>query len=280
MTTPRAAPVANATYIHGTEPSEQERLALLNRLSNSAFLEWLALEPGETALEVGSGLGLLCAEAARRTRGHVVGVELSSAQLARVPRGTRQLHFVRGDAQRLPIADGKEGRAGAGFDRAWCRYLLEHVPDPLAVLREMRRVLAPGGRAHAQENDVSLTRFDPPCPTYDHVWARFAELQSRLGGDALIGARLYRLFHDAGFVEIELSLAPEAHWSGSPNFEGWVRNIVGNVRSAADALVREKLATAAEVTEAQRELLALLPRRDASALFAWNRAQGRKPASA
>jgi SAM-dependent methyltransferase len=273
-----ATPAIGATYIHGTTPQEQERLVLLNRLSNAAFLEWLALREDEVALEVGSGLGLLCAEAAERAwRGRVLGVELSAEQLACAPRGGARpgsLEFVRGDALRLPLADGTRER---GFDRAWCRYLLEHVPDPLGALRELRRILKPGGRAHAQENDVTLVRFDPPCPAFDRVWERFGELQGRLGGDPRIGTRLFRWFHEAGFVAIELSLAPEVHWAGSPRFAAWVENIAGNVRSGAERLVKERLARREEIDAALAELEALRTRPDSSACFAWNRAVGLKP---
>ena len=60
------------TYIHGTEPSEQERLGVLNRLTNDAFIRFLAVPPGARVLEVGSGLGILAvqvaAEVLRRER--------------------------------------------------------------------------------------------------------------------------------------------------------------------------------------------------------------------
>jgi hypothetical protein len=127
-----------------------------------------------------------------------------------------------------------------------------------------------------QENDISLVRFDPPCPAFDEVWSRFVELQSWLGGDARIGTRLFRLLRAAGFTEIELSLAPEVHWAGSPRFAGWVENLAGNVRSGAEALVREGLAGADLIDAALDELRLLARRPDASACFAWNRADGRK----
>lgn len=44
-----------ATYIHGTAPDEQQRLVLLNELTNPAFLDWLPLRPGLRVPEVGSG---------------------------------------------------------------------------------------------------------------------------------------------------------------------------------------------------------------------------------
>src|SRR5690348_9738377 len=62
-------PMPEQTYIHGTEPSEQARLALLNKLTNGPFVEFLQVRPEMRILEVGSGLGLLAAEVAMAADG-------------------------------------------------------------------------------------------------------------------------------------------------------------------------------------------------------------------
>ena len=54
-----------ATYLHGTSPSEQERLSLLNRLMNEAALRELALQGGERIVDFGCGLGQLSRAADR-----------------------------------------------------------------------------------------------------------------------------------------------------------------------------------------------------------------------
>src|SRR5215510_5398540 len=113
----------SSTYVHGTEPSEQERLAGLNRMTNAAFVEFLRVAPGARVLEVGSGLGILAAEVASAAAGvNVVGVELSAAQLA-AARQTERVTFRQGDAHTLDFPDGS-------FDLVYARYLLEHVVDP------------------------------------------------------------------------------------------------------------------------------------------------------
>jgi ubiquinone/menaquinone biosynthesis C-methylase UbiE len=259
-----------ASYIHGTDPSEQARLAALNRMTNAPFLDFLNLGPADRVLEVGSGLGLLAAQAAARApRGRVVGLEHSAAQLAAAPPPPANLSLVQGDAHALPFPDDS-------FDVAYCRYVLEHVADPVTVLAEMRRVVRAGGRVLAQENNIEINRFDPPCPAFERVWERFAQLQAMLGGDALIGRRLLRLFRGAGLRQIELSIQPEVHWSTSPGFVPWVTNLIGNVRSGEAALVGRGLASAAQVREAVAELQALMLRDDATAIFYWNRAAGVK----
>ncbi len=136
----------------------------------------------------------------------------------------------------------------------------------------MRRVVRGGGRAASCENDISLLRLDPPCRSFETVWERFQEYQRRLGGDALIGRRLYRLFRQAGFLRVELSVQTEVHWHGSALFGPFVRNIIGNVEGARDGLVRSGLCESGRIAEAVDELRALSACADASAHFMWNRA--------
>lgn len=259
----------DAVYIHGTEPAEQARLRELNRLTNPPFRAFLNLAATDHVLEVGSGLGILLAElAAEWPQAHFTGIELSPDQLALARQHQRpNLVFLQGDAHRLPFPD-------QSFAVAYCRYLLEHVGAPVDVLKEMRRVLKPGGRALAQENNIAVNEFHPPCPHFAALWGKFATLQARLGGDALIGKRLLPLFQAAGFRDIVLSIQPEVHWSGSPGFPQWIANLIGNIRSGAASLQEQGLATASEVGAAVQELEQFAQRDDAAAFFYWNRAEG------
>lgn len=199
-----------STYIHGTDRSEQDRLILLNRLTNEPFIEFLELTVHEKVLEVGSGLGILTCGLARRRPGcRVVGLEYAWALLAASGRTSLSTaRFCQGDAHFLPFKDQR-------FDVAFCRYVLEHVADPIRVLNEMRRVLRPGGRVVVQENNIAINEVYPECQHFKTVWKQFAELQSRLGGDALIGKKLFVLLKEAGFRDIELSIQPEVHYSGT-----------------------------------------------------------------
>ena len=137
-------------------------------------------------------------------------------------------------------------------------------------------MLRRGGRALAQENNILIHVFYPECPAFDLIWERFARLQARLGGDALIGKKLLQLFKQAGFDHIKLSLQPEIHHAGMETFRPWLENLIGNVLGGAAALEQQGLATADEIGEAIREVRLLSERTDASAIFYWNRASGVK----
>lgn len=257
---------------NGFGEAEQRRLASLNAATNASFLDWLDFAGNEEVLEIGCGLGLLTAEIARRVpRGHVVGIEPSDAQLVRakaLASSTPNLHIVSGDAQALPFARET-------FDVVYCRWVLEHVESPARTASEARRVLRVGGRFAAQENDVSLVRFDPEIPLFDEVWRAFAELQRSRGGDPHIGRKLFGLCRRAGFKDVRLSVAPELHVAGSPGFSAWIDNLAANVRGAANGLVARGLVKPSRIAEALAELESLSRRDDASATFVWNRVVAR-----
>lgn len=264
------AAMSEPTYIHGMSEAEQARLANLNRFTNPAFLDFLQLPDDAVVLEVGSGLGILANEvAARVPRGEVVGIEHAPEQLAKAQALRPNVRFLQGDAHDLPFTEGS-------FDAVYCRYVLEHVADPQQVVREMHRVLKPGGAACAQENDVAALTWDPDCPAADALVRALVALQSELGGDALMGRRLFRLFRQAGFHDVALSIQPEIHTAGSPGFEPWLVNAIGVFDGAAPLLHEHGLATPADVDACCQELRALVQRDDASCLFYWNRVRGVK----
>lgn len=262
--------MSEASYIHGTSEPEQARLANLNRLTNQAFLEFLAINQESRVLEVGSGLGILAHQVAQRIpHGTVVGVELSSEQLARAP-AAPNLSWVRADAHQLPFPDQQ-------FDLVYCRYLLEHVARPADVLAEMKRVLRLNGAIAVQENNILILDFWPDCPRFQALWRKFAALQQSLGGDALVGKKLFALLQQAGFEQIELSLAPEVHSTTSAGLRPWLENLIGNVAGAAEAWQSSGLASRAELDAAIDELRAFAQRSDASLYFYWNRARAMRP---
>jgi ubiquinone/menaquinone biosynthesis C-methylase UbiE len=98
-------------------------------------------------LDVGTGTGVVALEAARRLRGgQVTGIDLSEGMLAGAEEKANRLQtrppvtFRRMDAEALELED-------EAFDVALSLYALLHFPNPLTALREIRRVLRPGGLA-------------------------------------------------------------------------------------------------------------------------------------
>lgn len=257
-------------YVHGTEADEQERLAKLNKLTNPPFIAFLAPRVGDHILEVGSGLGILAGEVAEvANSGRVVGVEYSAEQLVKVTARGENLEFLQGDAHSLPFADST-------FDLVYSRYLLEHVNRPIVALREMHRVLKPGGRVCVQENDIAVFQLWPECPTWAKLWANFGKLQSLLGGDAYIGRKLFDYFQQAGFGQIELSLYPEFHYAGLPTFELWIRNALKILEASGPDLIDRKMAASEEIAAVRAEIEQFMTLKEAASYFYWNRAKAMK----
>ncbi len=102
--------------------------------------------PGQRVLDVATGTGLVAGELVRRGGCEVVGLDQSEEMLAgaraRVaddPALADRVTFVRGEAERLPFAD-------AEFDALSFTYLMRYVDDRAATMRELARVVRPGGR--------------------------------------------------------------------------------------------------------------------------------------
>ena len=134
-------------YIHGTSSEEQQRLTLLNTaLLNEACLKELMLSGGEKILDVGSGLGQFSRAMARQSKMPVLGIERSREQIDEAMRQAKEDHeeamveFREGDARKLPLHDGE----WKTFDIAYTRFVLEHVPDPLNVVKQMVKAVRKG----------------------------------------------------------------------------------------------------------------------------------------
>jgi len=263
---------SNHSYIHGAETTEQERLSILNSLTNKAFIEFIEPQKNSVILEIGSGLGILANEVANRTpNGKVYGIELLKPQLKKSPRNISNLHFVNGDVHNIPIKYNS-------LNIVYGRYILEHLSQPELVLSNIFDVLKPGGKLFLQENAILTIQFYPECPKFEHAWKQFANLQSQLGGDAMIGIKLYQLLKQASFVNIEASFAPEIHYSEKETFIPWIDNLIGNLESAKNNLIKFNLVSISEFQDAIQELNEFKINQNASTYFYWNRIVGQKPA--
>ena len=99
------------------------------------------------------------------------------------------INFITGDAAMLPFEDNS-------FDFVFSRYLLMHVPDPVAILQEMKRVCKPGGIVFAQEPDINSGSSFPESWAFNKLQQYFMALFV----DGQVGRKL-----PAYFLQIKLS---------------------------------------------------------------------------
>ena len=151
-----------------------------------ALVASLAPKPGMRILDVATGTGMVAFALAERGA-TVVGLDQSetmlagaSARLQRTPRLADRMSFMLGEAEALPFADGE-------FDALSFTYLLRYVDDRVATMRELARVLKPGGR-------ISMVEFGVPGnPRLRLLW----RIHTRLGLP-LIGRTVSRDWYEVG----------------------------------------------------------------------------------
>ena len=106
------------------------------------LLQRAELAAGDRLLDVACGTGIVARVAKERlgAGARVVGVDANAQMLAVARRTAPDIEWREGNAMALPVAAGEQ------FDVVTCQQGVQFFPDRLAAAREMRRVLAPGGR--------------------------------------------------------------------------------------------------------------------------------------
>lgn len=167
------------------------------------LVERAALQPGERVLDVACGTGVVARHAAQKvgTSGHVTGLDLNPGMLAVArslpPPPGASIIWVECSAVAMQLAD-------ATFDVVLCQQGLQFFPDKPAALREMHRVLVPGGRVV-----LSVWSKESPYSTAlsnavgQHVSAEAAARIKAPQGLADAG-ELHRLMVEAGFHGVHM----------------------------------------------------------------------------
>jgi SAM-dependent methyltransferase len=196
-------PSSSDTYLHGHHDSVL-RSHRWRTADNSAGYLLPRLAPDARVLDVGCGPGTITADlAARAPGGQVTGIDaaadvLVSARYEAERRGVGNVSFLTGDVYRLDFGDGT-------FDVVHAHQVLQHLTDPVAALREMRRVCRPGGVVAARDGDYGGFFWFPEERGLTEWQALYRNVARALGGEPDAGRHLLGWARQAGFGSVEAS---------------------------------------------------------------------------
>jgi ubiquinone/menaquinone biosynthesis C-methylase UbiE len=197
------AAMSDDVYSHGHHESVL-RGHRWRTAENSAGYLLPHLRPGDHLLDVGCGPGTITLGlAAHVAPGEVVGIDVAEEITTEAVRtaeeaGCANVSFARGDAYSIDAAAGT-------FDVVHAHQVLQHLGDPIAALREMRRVLRPGGLLAVRDSDYGAFVWAPD----DHRLDRWLQLYHRLtehnGAQADAGRWLPTWVGAAGFADVTVT---------------------------------------------------------------------------
>ena len=210
-------------YIHDYDGALTEQI-IAGRTADihgAFFLPYL--RAGMNLLDCGCGPGTITVGLAQATfPGNVTGVDHEQSQLdlareSAAKLGLTNAKFERCDVYELPYQDDL-------FDAAFSHAMLEHMHDPLEVLKEMRRVLKPGGLMGIRSIDLAATLISPAEATLTTAYDIWLKYRQHCGGDPFMGRRLRALLREAGFEKTKGTASSET-W-GTPQLTQSMKSVL------------------------------------------------------
>ena len=168
------------------------------------------IDRSHIVLDVGCGPGSISIGIARAVssgRLHAVDFgesQINAAKARAAQAGIFNVEFTRASCYELSFED-------ATFDRVFCHALMEHLARPGDALREIARVLKPGGQVGVCSPDLDGTILAPTSPELTNAVDAYVDLQKSNGGDLRIGKKLGGYLCDAGFVDVLLKARYECY---------------------------------------------------------------------
>jgi ubiquinone/menaquinone biosynthesis C-methylase UbiE len=226
-------------------PERQQLLAqVLNPLTHQVLAR-LPEIPNARCLDLGCGQGHTTRFLADVLKpAECVGLEYDARLVDYAmtrPDNPPSVRFQHGDATELAFAD-------AAFDVVFCRYLLIHMVDPMRVVREMMRVVRPGGYAVAFEGDFAIELSHPACDalrSMNKIWhglfqnpaagRKLVHYFREAGAASVQAGALMHLEHDAATLKRTYRLTAEAT-GGAAQAKGVLT--ADEVREMVEGLVR------------------------------------------
>ena len=266
------------SYVHGYSARETQRLEDQAGSVRELIHHDTAYPPGARVLEVACGVGAQTETVAGRSpKCNLVSfdVVLDSLRQAATRIRTKRLTNVQllaADLFALPFRP-------ATFEHLFISYVLEHMNDPLRTLLAVKEVLEPGGSITAVEGDHGSCYFSPTHAPAQRAWQGLIHVQAALGGDSLVGRRLYPLLVGAGFERVAVSprvvYADASHPDQMDRFVA--KTIVPMVEGVEARVLSDGLMTRGEWEAGLAHLRSIATSKSGTFCYTFFKATGRKP---
>lgn len=236
-------------YVHGYNNRENDRLRDQSQTLAELLHHDTHYPRGARVLEAGCGVGAQTVLLTRNSpEAQFTSVDISSdsvkaAEAAVRAAGLNNVTFQTADLFTLPFP-------AESFDHVFVCFVLEHLPDAAQALARLKDVLKPGGTLTVIEGDHGSTFYHPPSAAAWRAIQCLIDLQARLGGDALIGRRLFPLLTRAGFARVTVS--PRFVYADGSRPE-WVEGFTRRTYIAMVEGVRERAIAGGLISPAEWE---------------------------
>lgn len=228
-------------YTHGHHASVLRAHGSRTAATSAAYL-LPHLRPGTSLLDVGCGPGTITADLALAVApARVVGIDASEAPLVQARQLETTAEFSTGDVYDLGYEDG-------AFDVVHAHQVLQHLTDPVAALREMRRVSA--ALVAVRDADYETFTWWPAEPRLDRWLDLYRRLARHNGAEPDAGRHLTTWAAEAGFTRVDGSATAWCYTSSADRVwwaETWAERVVES--AYAEQALAAGLADAAELTD-------------------------------
>ena len=202
------------------------------------------LSPGMRCLDLGCGGGEVTLQIASLVApgGSVTGIDMDEVKLdlgrrAAAGRGLGNVEFR--------LLNAQDWDEPGGYDAVYSRFLLQHLSQPVGLLRRMWAAVRPGGVLIVEDADFDGWCCYPPNEGFDFFVRTYSQVLQRRGGDHAVGRKLYACFLAAGIPGPQLSLVQPLRTEGEEKTLA-----LSTLEASTEAILSERLASENELTAA------------------------------